>query len=512
MAALLVVFAACSGDDGDAPEQASDSTASSTTTTTAAPEYEPMYEEADCPDGVPDDPRVTCGVLTVPENRAAPEGAQVRIPVATVAPPGGDPPTAPDPIVFLDGGPGLPGLRQVQLFLDVDFGGGRNMITFDQRGTGASEPSLDCPETHAFTFAAVGTPNSTEEEEAAGREAQLECRARLIDSGVNLDMYDTTTNAQDVADLRVAMGIDEWNLFGVSYGTQLGLEVMRSHPTGIRAAILDSVTPPHLSSVFDEVSFVERFDRVLNLLAERCGEDPGCAAEYPDPLGEFQRMVERYEAEPFRGTVTNPLTGEPLDVVVTGQDIVAGAFQAYYDSSLIPLLPSLTRQLLNGDTSIIPPLVQRSIDEPVLRHAEAMGISVNCADEAAVLDPDQEDEIASLIEERPLWAGFIGDGAEICEAWDVEPAPEGFNEPVTSDVRTLVLAGEFDPVTPPEMSRSAADHLGDAAYVEFPGLGHGEVFAHDCPRQIFRAFIDDPDAPVDTSCVAEMGPPDFVVP
>ena len=75
-----------------------------------------------------------------------------------------------------------------------------------------------------------------------------------------------------------------------------------------------------------------------------------------------------------------------------------------------------------------------------------------------------------------------------------------------------MLAGEFDPVTPPAWSRSAADHLGDAAYVELPGVGHGAVFAHDCGRELFGAFVADPDAPVDTACVDRMGPPDWVVP
>ena len=506
---VLLLAVACSGDDGESGRAASSTTAAATTTEPPDPGYEPVYDDADCPDGVPDDPRVTCGVLTVPEDRADPDGDQVRLPVVTIA--AKESPARADPILYLEGGPGFGGAGAAGFLLDLDLGGERDVVTFDQRGTGHAEPSLNCPESDAAAVATTSTGDPPDAEEAVARRALLECRERLVDSGVDLATYNTATSAADVADLMAAMGHDEWNLFGVSYGTQLGLEVMRNHPRGIRAAVLDSVIPPHLVAALDPASFVERLDRVIELLATRCAADPECRAAYPDPKGDFDALLAKYEAEPFRGEVTDPLTGDPMPVVVNGQDIVGGAFQAFYDSALIPLLPQITTQLLAGDTGVIPPLVQQALGQAVAE-AEAMNVSVNCSDEAALLDDDQAEEIEALVEERPLYEQFIGAGASICEVWDVPPAPAGYNDPVTSDIRTLVLAGEFDPVTPPEWSRSAADHLEDAAYVEFPGLGHGEVFAHECPRSIFRAFIDDPDAAVDTSCVNQMGPPDFAVP
>jgi pimeloyl-ACP methyl ester carboxylesterase len=83
---------------------------------------------------------------------------------------------------------------------------------------------------------------------------------------------------------------------------------------------------------------------------------------------------------------------------------------------------------------------------------------------------------------------------------------------VHSDLPTLVLADEYDPVTPPANSKRVADALSGSTYVEFPGLGHAAVFAvPECPEIIFRGFLRDPTAPVDTSCVSTMGPPKWAV-
>src|SRR5205085_5703484 len=100
-----------------------------------------------------------------------------------------------------------------------------------------------------------------------------------------------------------------------------------------------------------------------------------------------------------------------------------------------------------------------------------------------------------------------------CSTFGVAPAPAGYATAVRSDIPTLVLADQYDPVTPPENSKHAADGLSRSTYVLFPGLGHGAVFAApECPEVIFRAFLADPTAKVDTSCVASMGPPAWAVP
>jgi pimeloyl-ACP methyl ester carboxylesterase len=190
---------------------------------------------------------------------------------------------------------------------------------------------------------------------------------------------------------------------------------------------------------------------------------------------------------------------------ITGKDIVAGLFQALYDDELIPVVPSLVAALRQGDAAIIDLFAGTGIPL-ALAAAEGMTASVECSDRAAF----PEDLVATVVA-RPEYGTLLAGGEPDCARWGVAPAPAGFNEPVTTDLPTLVLADEYDPITPPADSRSAADALPDATLVELPALGHGAVFSHPCPQQVYADFLTDPAAPPDTGCVAAMGPPAWAV-
>jgi hypothetical protein len=101
---------------------------------------------------------------------------------------------------------------------------------------------------------------------------------------------------------------------------------------------------------------------------------------------------------------------------------------------------------------------------------------------------------------------------DVCAVWGVGEAERLENEPVTSAIPTLVVAGEYDPITPPGWATRAASTLTNNTYVEFPGLGHGPSASADCPKSILREFLNAPGQPVATDCVAGMGPPEFITP
>ncbi|MDH3296355.1 MAG: alpha/beta hydrolase, partial [Acidimicrobiia bacterium] len=100
----------------------------------------------------------------------------------------------------------------------------------------------------------------------------------------------------------------------------------------------------------------------------------------------------------------------------------------------------------------------------------------------------------------------------ICQAWDLPPQPPAADHVVRSDIPTLVMAGSFDPITPPSWSRATADNLVNSTYVEFPGHGHSIGSANPCAAQLEAAFLDDPAARLDTGCVATTPGPSFVLP
>lgn len=105
--------------------------------------------------------------------------------------------------------------------------------------------------------------------------------------------------------------------------------------------------------------------------------------------------------------------------------------------------------------------------------------------------------------------GWPHSGLAICEAWDVGVADPIENQPVSSDVPTLIFAGRYDPITPPAWGSLAAETLSHSYFYEFPAIGHGVVRANECALEIGLQFLADPLLEPDSACLAELTSPDF---
>jgi len=440
---------------------------------------------------------VECSWLLVPMDRDKPRGETIRLAVAVLKSSAAQP--APDPVVYLEGGPGGFVVEDLESFADEPFLESRDLILFDQRGTGLSEPDLECPEREEAVVRNLGRDEPYRERLADFRDATKQCRTRITDAGIDLDVFDTEASAADLADLRVALGVDGWNLWGISYGTRLALATMRSHPEGIRSAILDSVYPPTVGGLGHVDA---KADRAFQALFDGCAADPACDEAYPDLEDTFRGIVDAFNETPFEGTVDLDEPFGTVPLVVTGDDITAGLFNALYDTELISVLPMIGAGLAQGDTAIIPAIAQRGI--PFANSfAEAMQFSVDCADSGARLGADDLD----LLDESGDKGGlFVYFSDAYCRLWDVEPLPAAFNKPVRSRIPSLVMAGTYDPATPPADSRATVKALRNATYVEFEGSGHGVSFENDCATAIILAFVDDPGAPVDITCAEDVEP------
>ena len=206
--------------------------------------YQPVFNPAPCAFPVSGGYRVYCGYLVVPENRASLNSALIQLHMAVFQSFAEGP--EPDPVVHLAGGPGSSSL-DVAGYL---FGQGldavldhRDFIFFDQRGTGHSSPRLDCPERNALTPTLLSGALSDDESFQAIVDAFHRCRDRLRAQGIDLSAYNSAASAADVNDLRLALGYNQLDLYGDSYGTRLALTVMRDYPEAVRSVVLDSTYP-----------------------------------------------------------------------------------------------------------------------------------------------------------------------------------------------------------------------------------------------------------------------------
>ncbi len=444
-----------------------------------------------------------CGTVVVPENWAEGTG---RIELAVAVFESTNPSAESDPVIYLDGGPGSHALETIEFVVDdfllplLDRG---DVIFFDQRGAGLTFPRLDCTETVEVTRRLEDDPSIDDDEATEAFHGALgDCRQRLLDSGIELTAYNSINNANDVEAIRLALGYERWNLFGISYGTKLGLEVLRRHPDGVRSAVLDSVYPPQVDSVLENPStFVDSYRAVV----AACGAEPACAGA-GDLAERIEAVVARYEADPVRVEVRDWILDESDEVFVTGETVIELVLGALYTPSQFTDIPELITELENGRTDAIETFLSQ--DRTTERFfTSGMFYAIACNEEISFAD--RADVVAALPEDPfGLKEGFdfasntgtLAFGT--CEAFANGQAPAVSNTPVVSDVPTLLMAGAFDPVTPVSWADAAAETLSRSHLVIGPRASHG-VSGGRCGMSVALAFLADPDSKPDDRCLAD---------
>jgi len=502
--ATLVLSAACTGEEPE-PEPSEPDAASVS------------YESAPCPNpiyGTTTDfdlpPEYTCGYLTVPEDRSDPGGPTIRIAVAVR--PATDPNPKPDPIVFLSGGPGGSGIAEgpgVAKAWHPD----RDVIFVDQRGALKSEPFLACPEVDEYMRSTEGmswSDPATREQSAA---VLTTCRDRLTADGWNLGMYNTTESTADLADLRVAMGIDEWNVYGVSYGSDFALQLLRDHPEGLRTVIVDAVVPPDVDVI--ETGWLAG-NESASAIYDECAAQPECSAAFPAGIHEYVEVVNDLAANPRTVRVTDPRSGEEVDVVVDAYKLTyTVAFATLLGS--IPKIPSLIHNLAVGDGSEAALEVLAGRFPPSF-NSYGLQWGVLCSEMIGPGDLDVVQENGAI-----AWPGFPTAVTDLpamfpwafsdCAAWDVPAAPAQAAVAATSETPVLLTSGQFDATAPPSYALHASQTLPNSQQLVFAGVGHSASrWAPECFATVLAGFLDEPLAPVDQSCVDAITVPPFVVP
>jgi pimeloyl-ACP methyl ester carboxylesterase len=458
----------------------------------------PRFEKASCPFSFPSDVEIACGYLVVRENRQLLDGPTIRLAVAIIGSRSGHP--APDPVVFLTGGPGQSAFESASLWFHTPFLDRRDFILFEQRGTRYSEPWLDCPEINAALLDSFATASSLEEEVAGEANAAKACRDRLQRQGIDLSAYNSEASAADLEELRQVLGYDEWNLYAISYGTRLALTVMRDHPVGLRSVILDSVYLPQ-ASFYEE--FTPKAMQTFDALFAACASDVDCQAVYPDLERTFYDTVARMNDSPVPLFIHIP----PYDLILTGDDWAAMLFDVCYESQALPFVPFLIYQVHEGNYDVLPPLIEQVF--PILTSfSRGMYYSVQCSEEAPFNTPEAVADAIAAYPGLGDFSPFRSDLA-ICDVWGLDSYDVAKNLPVYSDVPTLVLSGEYDPITPPRWGQLATETLSNSFFYEFTGLSHS-ITLHACPRDVALAFIENPTCLPVIDCMNEVNRLHFI--
>ncbi|GAA2542807.1 alpha/beta fold hydrolase [Mycolicibacterium diernhoferi] len=470
------------------------------------------YVSAPCPrpnfPGVPESglgPEFTCGYLTVPENRRVDNGRTIQILVAR-AEALSDAPAA-DPIVYLASGPGGAGTLSAPGVIAGGMNADRDVIFVNPRGTVHSDPFLSCPETDEFTARSINLVLARQSTANLAAAAVAACRERLATSGVDFAAYNSLENATDHADLRTALGIKEWNLYGVSYGSDLALQILRDHPDGVRSVVLDSVVPPNINIVD---RWWEAPASALAAITRACADQSHCVAAYPDLMQTFTATVDALDRAPAQVTVTDP-SGRDVPVTVDGSKLVPLVVDWSRDAARVADIPRMIYAASRGDVTLAAEAIAASDLPAEQRGTLGYGLTLGAYCQEMTNWTTREEALAGARKAMPDLPDAVlrvtPTGSHIfdeCRAWGVGRSDPAARQPASSAVPTLILSGTFDASTAPAWVDDVTGGLPNSTVLHFPGSGHGVIPDSSCAQSIMTAFIDEPNPDVDRSCIANI--------
>ena len=458
----------------------------------AAQEVVPGFNPAQCPaivQKVAHDHQalISCGWFVVPEDRQTREnGRQVELFFVRVK---SLEQSDNSPLLHLAGGPGDAASDDLAFWLESAFHQDYDIILLDQRGTGLSRPSLDCPEIDSYSQWIPA------------------CRTRLINEGIDLSAYHTMSVVLDVRDLLDDLDIKQVNLYGNSFGSRLAMLLAEVAPERVRSMVLDGVYPPSRSDVVDMASNTEQ---ALERLFDDCEAAPACNLLIPELRLKFYQVVADMNEEPPE---LNKM-GEKTGIFMNGDEFLLWTATMLRYPNAIPMLSLLIEGFYMGNYDLLL-LINAFVKAPYWneedRHSEGAYYSVRCSEDLTLVVSERWQAEHKLAREEIVIAmnPIVRNHFSECEVWNVRPAPEQITTVVTKDIPALLLSGAYDPATPPHWAEYAAESLKTSWHYVFPAASHGVLEAEPCAVLLMQDFLADPRLQPADGCVSELRPPAF---
>jgi pimeloyl-ACP methyl ester carboxylesterase len=429
-----------------------------------------------------------CGRWLQPLNREDADGEQVelfvaRLPTTALEPAG-------DAVTLINGGPGG---SSVDLL--VDFAGvveaftrERDVVVLDQRGTGRSAP-MRCHELNA------DTPESLD------ADTVVDLTRTCLDQLPHDPRFFTTTVAtEDLEALRSELGYKQWDIYGVSYGTRVAQQYMRAYPEQTRSVILDGVVPaPRVLGANIAVHSQQALDQVF----ARCAGDTLCNAQFPRFKSDFHDLAERLSAAPLALELQHPVTGQLTSLELSYGYLALWLRFALYAPETTALIPLITHQAARQANYLpIAANALRSLHDVSSMLNYGMHNAVVCTEDTPFYGEQKIND--AELDETYLGREMYETLRAMCSAWPAGVMHPDMKRPVKSAVPTLVLSGEYDPITPPAWGDEIMPGLSNARHIVVPGQGHGTL-VRGCIGQLARQFIESANAAaLDAECTDHM--------
>lgn len=474
--------------------------ANPTTSAATPPRAQVSWEEVACPFDVREALLpVTCGRLKVPEDYEDAESRSIEIAFMVVRPERNVDPE--NPVIILSGGPGSPSLVHVETLVTVsairEVVVDRDWVFFDQRGGGRSVPSLYC------------------QPEEDSLEQVKRCRDRLIREGVDLAQYNSVRIATDMEELRKALGVKQWNVWGASYGARLAMTFARYYPASTRTMLVDG---PYLPEDQERVEDLRGAEVVLHKIFGKCAADAACAARYPDLRSRFLAALPRLRQQPI-------VAGEEQ---IDDERVAAFVVDSLYGGA-VPTFESRVQRVLayadaaaEGNGAALLEIEKELSDEtpprPQLpdqgRWHDGQNLSIDCHEEKVF---ESLEEYRQATAKSEFVRSLLGTEGGIwkfaaCALWPAGRAEPIENTRVFYDGPILALTGELDPTLSGLAGYKIEMIYANARNVVFRNSGHVQFYIRTydyseeeapyrrCALELGRQFHADREQVLDTRC------------
>jgi pimeloyl-ACP methyl ester carboxylesterase len=433
-----------------------------------------------------DSEKITWGYLIVPETWGANDGKTIKIAVTVLKKNSASKDS--NAIVFIQGGPGASGIDKIWLWSTHPLRENNDIVLFDVRGTGYSQPRL--VQGLGKKFLEILAKNQSEEEDEKQKtNAAMSSKQDLINRGINLDSYNSQAVANDLHALKAALKYKNWNVYGVSYGTYMAQVYANNFSGDIKSLLLDS--PVYDISTY-YVENTSNYMHSLQKVFKICKDDKTYNEQYPNLEKIYYEVIADLEKNPLTVAVDKTLIPSG-SFTYNAEDFKVAVQQALYNKKLVEVIPLLIYQFHERKGESLGNLV--SAFSALLSMDYGVYYCVSCNETLPNNDFSKYQQNAAQFKGLNGGISFYKSDFKVCEEWNSNRTVVKKNSDLSNlsnaTYPVLVFSGEFDPITPVDNGKKVAQRFGKANYIEAKTYGHVPSFTK-IGYQVVENFINNP--------------------
>lgn len=406
-------------------------------------------------------------------------------------------------VVFIQGGPGASGTETIWQWVNHPIREYKDIILFDIRGTGLSEPRL-CPDLGKKILEILSKNQKEEEDEKEKINAVISCKTDLISKGVDISSYNSLAIAKDMNALKASLGYKKWSVYGVSYGTHVAQVYASNYPNDIESLILDSPISS-IGSYYEKNT--DGFMSGLLKVFKKCKDDPACNSSYKDLDTMFFDVIKDLEINPITVKVDDKFL-KSGEFTFNSEDFKIVIQQALYHKQMIEVIPLLISQFKVRNKKALSNLV------PSFASLLSMDYGVyycfSCEEVLPLNDISKFNKESSKYEGLDGGVAFYESDFMVCEKWGKIERDSLFmmnnsTKNLKRNIPTVIISGEYDPITPSSNGSELSTKLTESKFLEIPTYGHSASFTQKGSKLV-SDFLSDVDIKSDTKLFSDIKP------